>query len=211
MGSFLDATVAYPTVVYTALLGVVLFYWVLALIGVVDFSSEGGDIELDLTPDGQVDDLGSLAGFVVAFGLNGVPFSIALSLLVLISWTASCLAGMWLLPLVPTALLQLVAGSTVLIMSFALALPLTAAALRPLRPLFVVHHAVSNASLVGQLCRVSTKRVTAGFGQAEVARRGAGINIDVWAPEPNTLTKGMSARVMDYDPATQRYLIEPEA
>jgi len=183
---------------------------VLALIGVVDFSTEAGDLELDLTTDGQVDDLGSLAGFIVAFGLNGVPFSIAISLLVLISWTISCLAGMWALPLLAAGLWQVIAGTGVLLGSLALALPLTAMVVRPLRPLFVVHHAASNQSLVGKLCVVTTSKVTGNFGQAEIARRGAPINIDVWATEPNSLGKGASARVIDYDPATHRYQIEPE-
>jgi len=209
MGSFIDAVVAYPTAVYTALLVAVLFYWVLALVGLVDFESSGG-IDLDLHTDGSIDDLGSLAGFVIAFGLDGVPFSIVVSLLVLSSWTLSCLAGMWLLPLVPTTLLQMVAGTAVLLASFALALPITARVLRPTKKLFVTHNAVSSAGLVGLPCVVTTTSVDEQFGYAEVKRRGAGLNVRVWARTPNTLTKGSSARIAEYDAAAERYLIEPE-
>ena len=208
MGNFIGAAFGYPTAICTALLGMVLFYWVLAVVGVVDFDSTG--IDLELQADASVDDLGTLAGFIVAFGLGGVPFSVAISLIVLISWTVCCLLAMWVLPLVPTLLLQVVAGTVALAGSFALALPGTALALRPLRGLFVTHDAVSNASLVGQRCSVQTSRVTDTFGQAEVARRGAPLNIDVRAAEPNVFTKGTPARIVDYDPATQRYSIEPE-
>jgi hypothetical protein len=207
MGSFIDATVGYPTAVYSALLVVVLFYWVLAVIGVIDFES---GMDLDLHADGDIDDLGALAGFVVAFGLNGVPFSVAISLVVLISWTVSCLAGMWLLPWVPTMLLQVLAGTAVLLASFAVSIPVTARVLRPLRGLFVTHSAISSASLVGQTCRVLTGSVDETFGDAEVPRRGASLNIYVTARVPNALTKGSVARIVEYDPATQRYLIEPE-
>lgn len=209
MGNFLGAAFGYPTAIYTALLGLVLFYWILALVGVVDF--ESGGVDLDLQADTSVDDLGALAGFIVAFGLSGVPFSVVVSLLVLIGWTLSCLAGEWLLPLVPTAPLQWLAGTLVLVGSFALALPATAVALRPMRRMFVTHRAASNASLVGHRCTVTTSSVTPTFGQAAVARRGADIQIDVGAAEPNALTRGATARIIDYDPATQRYAIEAEA
>ena len=209
MGNFIGAAFGYPTAIYTALLGLVLFYWVLALVGVVDF--ESGGIDLDLQADTSVDDLGALAGFIVAFGLSGVPFSVVVSLIVLVSWTLCCLAGEWLLPLVPGGPLQWLAGTLVLLTSFGLALPSTAVALRPLRRMFVTHQAASNASLVGQRCTVLTSNVTGTFGQAAVARRGADIQIDVRAAEPNTLARGAAARILDYDPATQRYSIEAEA
>lgn len=208
MGSFINAVVAYPTAVYTALLGAVLFYWVLALIGLVDFESSG--LDLDLHADGSVNDLGSLAGFMIAFGLDGVPFSIVVSLLVLSAWTLSCLAGMWLLPLVPTALLNAVAGTVVLLASGAIALPITARLLRPTKRLFVTHNAVSNAGLVGMPCVVTTATVDEQFGYAEVKRRGAGLNVRVWARTPNSLTKGANARIAEYDATGERYLIEPE-
>lgn len=118
MTSFFDAATAYPTIIYTALLGVVLFYWVLALIGVVDIDS--ADIDTDLQADAGVEDIGELAAYLVAFGLNGVPFSVVVTLITLTAWTLSCLAGMWLLPLVPTTLLQIVVGSAVLLASLPL-------------------------------------------------------------------------------------------
>ena len=106
MGDFIAAVVSYPTAVYTTMLGVVLVYWLLAIIGIVDFDSSGVDLDLEAHAQGSVTDIGVLAGYVVAMGLNGVPFSIVVSLLVLLGWVLSCLAGMWLLPLVPTTGLQ---------------------------------------------------------------------------------------------------------
>lgn len=210
MGNFIDAAFGYPTVLLTALLGVVLFYWVLAMVGLVDFEAGGWDVDLDVQADGSIDDIGTLAGYVVAFGLNGVPFSVVVSLLVLFSWVLCCMAGMWVLPLVPTALLRFAAGTGALVASMALALPATARTIRPLRGLFVTHTAIQNAALVGQLCRVLTQTVDEKVGRAEVAQRGAGINIRVWARTPNTLAKGATARILEYDAAAARYLIEAE-
>jgi hypothetical protein len=211
MGNFYAAVFSYPTAVYTALLGIVLVYWVLAVIGLVDFEHSGLDVDIDAQVDTDPSELSTLAGYVVAFGLNGVPFSVAVSLVVLYGWVGSCLAGMWLQPLVPAGLLGWLAGTAVFGAASALALVLSARTIRPLRKLFVTHAALSNAALVGQLCRVITGSVDQRVGRAEVAQRGASINIRVWAKAPNALTKGSSARIVDYDAERARYLIVPEA
>lgn len=210
MGDFIAAVVSYPTAVYTTMLGVVLVYWLLAIIGIVDFDSSGVDLDLEAHAEGSVTDIGVLAGYVVAMGLNGVPFSIVVSLLVLLGWVLSCLAGMWLLPLVPTAGLQWLAGTGVLVGSFVAAVPVTARIVRPLRGLFITHNAESNVALIGETCRVITGTVDERFGRAEIKRRGANLNIRVWANTPNALTKGSAARIVDYDEANGRYLIEPQ-
>jgi hypothetical protein len=44
-------------------------------------------------------------------------------------------------------------------------------------------------------------------GRAEVARRGASLNIRVWAPTPNTLKRGSQALILEYDEVAGRYLI----
>jgi hypothetical protein len=216
MGSFIDAAFGYPTAIYTALLGVVLFYWVLAVIGLVDTHGHGLDLDLDghgdlhVHGDADTAEISTLAGYLVAFGLNGVPFSLVVSLIVLISWTICCMAAMWVLPMVPTTLLNIVAGTGVLFMSFALSIIFTARAIRPMRGLFVTHAALANASLVGQSCKVLTGEVDEKVGRAEVQQRGTGINIRVWARTPNTLARGSSARITDYDAGSGRYLIEAE-
>lgn len=210
MDRFIDAATTFPTVILTTLLGVVLIYWLLALIGVFDLDSSGLHIHSELQTDASVDDAGELASYLVAIGLNGVPFSMVITLMVLFAWTLSCLAGMWLLPLVPTLPLQILAGTGVLTASLAAALPLTARAIRPMRGLFVTHRALSNDALVGQSCVVLTGSVDENFGRAEVSRRGAPLNINVRATTPNTLSKGSPARIVEYDANNEHYLIIPE-
>ena len=211
MADFPTAALSFPTAIFTALLGVVLVYWVLAIVGLVDFEHSGFDLDVHPQADADPAELGTVASYVVTFGLDGVPFSVAVSLVVLYSWVASCLAGMWLQPLVPAGVLDWLAGTAVFGAASALAIVLSARTIRPLRKLFVTHAAISNAALVGQLCRVVTGSVDQRVGRAEVAQRGASINIRVWAEEPNALTKGSSARIVDYDAERARYLIVPEA
>lgn len=201
MGGFAEIAFAYPTAIYSALLVVVLVYWLLALTGLVDFEESSPDL------DGT---LGTVAGYLVAFGLGGVPFSIVVSLLVLIAWLLSSLAAEIILPLVPTEILGFIAGSGILIAAFACALPLTAVCVRPMRKLFVSHSAVSNQALVGQRCRILTGSVSAGFGRAEVESRGASFNIRVFADEPNTLARGSPAIILEYVPDTGSYRVQAE-
>ena len=212
MSEFLAAAFGFPTVIFTALLGVVLFYWALAIVGLVDFSHHGLDLDLDADihthVDGDAGEISTLASYVVAMGLNGVPFSVVVTLIVLFAWIFACIASVWLMPLIPTTLLQIAAGVGVAFGAVGVAIVLTARAVRPLRPLFVTHGAKTNASLVGLPCRVVTGSVDHKVGRAEVQQRGAAINVRVWAPTPNAFTRGSSARLVEYDAATARYRID---
>ena len=76
--------------------------------------------------------------------------------------------------------------------------------------LFVTHAAISNASLVGQHCKVLTQTVDEKSGRAEVSQRGANINIRVWAHTPNPLARGGAARIVAYEEKTARYRIEAD-
>ncbi|GAA5786699.1 hypothetical protein GCM10007860_23080 [Chitiniphilus shinanonensis] len=198
MGSFLDTITCFPTAIWTVLLGVVLVYWLAAMLGLVDIDA------VDL--DGEVGDFADLSGKLMALGLGGVPFSIVVSLIALVGWVVSGLAGQYLLAWLPD-LLRYIAGVAVLLASAAVALPVTAMALRPMRGLFVTHNAISNPALVGSACRVLTLEVTERFGRAEVATGGAGINIRVRAATPNPLTKGSQAVIIDYDAGGGIYTI----
>jgi hypothetical protein len=212
MSSFLDVAFSYPTAILSALLLVVIFYWVLAVVGLVDFEASSLDIDIDTDAqlDGDAGDISVLASYVVAMGLNGVPFSIVVSLLVLISWTVTALFSEWILPWVPTLLFKVLVGTVGMLAAIGVAIVITARIVKPMRKLFVTHSATSNASIVGQTCRVLTQTVDERFGRAEVATNGASINIRVWATTPNALNKGAVARILEYDPQASRYLIVAE-
>ena len=210
--NFFTTLASWPTVIYTVLLGVVLAYWLLALVGMVDVEN-GGDwatgVDFDFDADGATPDVGTLASWLVAFGLNGVPFSIVISLLALMGWCLCGMASLTLLPLVPGGALLLLAKAGILLAAAALSVIISAQLVRPMRRLFVTHAAISNAALVGQTCKVLTGVVDDRQGRAEVAQRGASINIRVWSPAPNGFRRGDTALITEYDAAAQRYRIDP--
>lgn len=207
MALFLDAMTSFPTAIFSVLLAMALFYWLLALLGLVDFDADG--LTLDVNAE-ALDDPGALASALMAFGFRDVPISIVVSGIVLVGWTLSCLGGMWLLPILP-ATLHWPAGAVLGLASLSAALPVTSLLVRPLRGLFVTHAAVRNAAFVGQTCRVLTQSVDESLGRAEITQRGANLNIRVWARTPNTLSRGATARIVAYDQEAARYQIEPEA
>ena len=208
MGEFISVVFGFPTLLYSVLLAVVLVYWLAAIVGLVDFGESDIDVDIVEHADVSVDDLGTIASYVVAFGLSGVPFSIVVTLLVVIGWTLSTLASIWFLGWVPTLPLQIIAGLAVLAICFALSIVLTARIVRPLRGAFVTQYARHNSDLVGQACTITTGSVDDQQGYAEVAQRGAGILIQVRASTPNQLRRGSRALILAYDAAARRYLVQ---
>lgn len=207
---------SFPTAIPSVLLAILLFYWMLSIIGLVDLGDNleintgdagHGDIGHDhgLHADNDTADIHTLAGYLVALGLGGVPFSIVITLLVFFAWLGTALLHQYFIALIPTDLLKIVAGVFALLISGALSIPISARMIRPLRGLFVKHNARSNSSLVGLTCRIVTQTVDEKFGRAEVQDYGVGLNIRVWAKTPNTLTKNSSAIVLCYDEASQQY------
>jgi hypothetical protein len=201
---------SFPTAIPTVLLSVLLIYWLLSMIGLVDM---GDAADLDFHVDAghaahDVPDLHTLAGYLVALGLGGVPLSVAASVLVFFTWLLTALAHQYLLAWLPGDVLRWAAGAGVLLAAAGLSIPLSARVLKPMRGLFVKHAARSNASLVGLECRIVTGSVDQRFGRAEVAAHGASINIRVWAAVPNTLARNSSAIIVGYDDATQQYEVQ---
>lgn len=182
MSDFFTAILAFPTVLFTIPLGVVLLYWLLVLLGGLD---------LDLFDDGDGGDPG---GTLDLLGLGGVPATFALSVLVFVSW-ALCLLG--------TELLELRdvhpgVGTGVVALSVALSLPLAALVVKPLRRFFELDRAVEHGSLVGKVCTVKTLRVDERYGQAEIADGGAGLLVQVRAQPDLGLKQGDRAIVYEY-------------
>ncbi len=209
---------SFPTAVPTVLLGILLIYWTLSIVGLVDL---GDNLEIDAGDGAQLEsahhelqaqshdtDLHSLAGYLVALGLGGVPLSIAATLLAFFTWLLTALLHQYVVALVPGALLQVLLGAGALLLAAAVSIPISAQLIKPLRGLFVKHHARSNRSLVGLDCRIVTQSVDEKFGRAEVRDLGASLNIRVWARTPNTLTKNSAAVILAYDEAVQQYEVQ---
>lgn len=143
-------------------------------------------------------------------GLGGVPTIITATAFTAFAWLASYfgsslisdmeLAGVMLV-LAP----WLVGGGAVIG-----SMVVTSISLRPLKSVFRIPEGTSHADLVGKVCTVTTLRVDANFGQAEVLdEEDAPIIIQVRSREDNTLGHGQKALIFDYDPKAQVFYVAP--
>lgn len=184
MGDFVDAALSFPTVVLTVLLAVVVLYWVLVLIGTLDV--EIGDLDLG---DG--------------IGLGGVPVSVTISVLTVVSWFV-CLAG--------TVLLghDTLVGIGVLVVSLLIGLFAARLVVVPLRKLYVTGGEASRSDFLGRECVIRTGSVTDAFGQAEVAAAdGSSAIIQVRQTGEHALTNGHRALIFDYDIDGEFFWVAP--
>lgn len=202
MEHFFAVITTFPNVVFTFLLGIVLVYWLIAVLGMVD---------IDLFPiEGDVDgvDVGAgLAGYLLAFGLAGVPVTVSISVLILWTWLFSYFATAYIVMLIPGATLQVLAGIAVAIVCLVVAVRVTSVSLRPMRGMFVSHQAPSKAGLIGKSVEITTLRVDADFGQAKLYDGGAGLILSVCAEIPNKLGKGEKAVIISYNKDKDVYFV----
>lgn len=214
MAEFLSIISGFPTVIYTVLLGIILVYWLLAILGAIDIDVLDVDVDMDIDIDVDLEadasSVSGLTGLLSTLGLTGPPVTVILSLLIVLSWLFSYFSSAYLLVLFPGEILKYLAGTVLLVVSFALAIPVTAQVIKPLRGLFVVHSAKSKSHFVGSTCKVSSLEVTDKFGQAQIDDGEAGIIISVRAKMPNTIKKGDKTVVISYDEGKGTYEVVPE-
>jgi hypothetical protein len=204
MDTFLANITTFPVVVFTFLMIIVCFYWLIALLGVIDIDMFELDMdvetdfetEVSINPDAQ--GLSGLAGFILNWGLTGVPITVVISLLIITSWLISYLATSLILVYIPFDIVRYVAGAALIFVCFALSIPITAWTIRPLKGLFIAHTAVKKESLVGQKCEVKTGKVTDDFGQAILEDGEAGMILDVRAPNDKQIKKGDKVILIEY-------------
>lgn len=228
MTEFLSALLAFPTVAFTALLGVSLLYWVLVIVGAADLNpfdgAEGavkGAVEgavkgvVEGAVEGVADTVGEGANAVKGvsaltealawLGLTKVPLTISLSAFSLAGWFLSFAARHVLDPLLPGALSALAATVVSLVGGVLLA----SLAVRPLGTVFHDKERAGGHAHRGKTVRVTTERVDETSGQAELEDGGGGLTLNVRSAPGNQLKRGDEAVIMDVDEKEGIYFVEP--
>ncbi len=201
MDTFTGIISSYPTNIFSIVLGIMLVFWIFAILGMFDIdilSPDGGDdvFELDADFDGEIP---GFVGLLHTLGLTGVPLTLVISILALIGFSLSYFTSRWFLAPLGSDLIRYLFGTGILIGSTLIAIPLTARVIRPLKPLFVKHYAPSKKDYIGHVCVVTSSSVSEAFGVAVVETGGAPIQIDIRTSNGEVYPKGASLRVADYD------------
>lgn len=235
MSEFLNAILAFPTVLFTIPLGVVIAYWLFVLLGALDINLLGdanvdghGHADLDVAGHGHAEVHLDGHGHVHADGhagdhhagdhdvdaehaggFTGLLHALGLGgVPVTLMLSILILAG-WSFCL--GALEILGAGGWQVVVAplaaLGLAIPLTGLLIRPLRRYFVSLAAPQHRDLIGKICTITTLGVTERYGQAEVADGGAGLIVQVRSSDPGRLSRGDRALIFDYK--DEVFYVEP--
>jgi hypothetical protein len=223
MELFLNNLTSFPVVIYTFLLAIIIGYWILALIGAVDIEmfDLNFEVDLDLELDGNIGTdidsnatgLSGVTGFMLKWGLTGVPVTVVVSILVAFSWLicyviVSIFYPLFLIDKISLGFIKTIIGFVIFVVSFGLAIPMTSWIIKPLKKVFITHGAVKKSSLIGCECLVKTGHVTPVFGQATYDDGGAGMIFDVRAEIADGVKKGDWVVLVEYNEEEGSYLVK---
>jgi hypothetical protein len=207
MLELLNAAVSSVNIIPTALLVIILLYWITVIIGLADVNLYDIDeIDLDSNVDGgdvhfSVDWLNHILLF---FNITQIPLMLFLTFLILPIWVISVLGNYYL-------------GNTSFIFSLVLLLPNFFASLfisKILTTPFVKLFAYMNKEeeeeeVIGKICITMVTISNERIGQAKVNTRESPLLLNVKTKPGTTLKAGETGLIVDYIRERNIYLIEP--
>ncbi|MFE3942647.1 hypothetical protein ACFXPV_12365 [Streptomyces sp. NPDC059118] len=150
MQEFLSAATAFPAVLFGAALAVVVFFWLLVLLGAADHHSFDGDLDTGLA------------------GIGGVPVTVSVSVMVVVGWFTSLTGTVLLHRSGVTGLTRAALACGVLVAALLIGRVVLRVLVRCFRRSFPDEPPPSRQDFLGRVCTVRTGSVSADFGQAEV-------------------------------------------
>jgi hypothetical protein len=211
MTELLQASLRFPTVVFTIALGIALVYWLFVVLGALDLDLLGGghhDLDLggghDVGGDADGGDVDG-GGVWHSLGLGVVPITISLSVIILVCWCASLLSTTYIAG--DSGWGRAILFPIVIIVAF----PIASLLVRPLAPVFKIKEGKFNADYVGSICTITTNSVDTAFGFANIEDGHSLVQISVRCDKPGKLARGDKALIIEFDPARRTFVVEPSA
>lgn len=207
MEAFLINITAFPTLIYSTALIVVIGYWLLVLFGLFDFDM----FDIETEAESNTTGIGSVAGLLITLGLSGVPITLVISLLILNGWV-TCYFLSLITPSLPEfiSILQIIIGIGIAIVGFLIGIPITATMIKPMRKFFRrANQEPVSKSLTGHPCKVRSSRVDSHFGEAECLLHGASLIIKVRSIDDKVFNTGEKAIIIEHQ-TNDTYIIISE-
>ncbi|OAT32610.1 OB-fold-containig protein [Proteus myxofaciens] len=206
MNLFFQNSLAFPSIIFSALLIIILFYWLCAAFGLLDIDLFNIDSELDINADAT-----GLAGWLTKLGLAGIPVTIILTFFTLFGWFISYFAVHWGIRFIENNLLRYLAGIIVFFIVAFISLNLTAICLKPIRKkLAALNKPKSVQQLIGKLATVRSGTVNEVKGEAILEDGGAGLLLQIRAPSAENIQRGDRVMIISYDALTHSYQVVTE-
>lgn len=214
MDPFYQNIASFPTVFFTFFLLLVVLYWLVAVLGLIEIDVLDFDIPeadgMDINSDTGLSNANVLAGLMLRFGLYGVPVTIILSFIALFGWFVCYYAVHFLMGIVPEGLFSFLAGIPILVGSLYVSVMITAVLIKPLRPLFKKASQETVKRVLGQTAIVKTSRVDSKFGEAILEDGGAGLLLKVRTIGDTTFSKGDRVVLLEHDKEKNTYRVISE-
>ncbi|MFT6085113.1 MAG: adenine/guanine phosphoribosyltransferase-like PRPP-binding protein [Glaciecola sp.] len=201
MDNFLEYIFSFPIITFTIPLMIMIVFWIFALFGTIDIAILDPDLETEST-----DAAGS--SFLESLGLDGVPLTVAVTLIEIYGFVFVYLAKKFITPLFDGILTATASGFVVAIFALVLAIPFAAYTSKPLRRVFITHEAIEKSDLIGTYCIVTTQTVTETFGQA---RAEDGMIYSVRTTSDHQISGGSRIVLIDFNKDDDTYMVVTEA
>ncbi|MBG3081198.1 DUF1449 family protein [Proteus mirabilis] len=204
MNLFFQNSLAFPSIIFSALLIIISFYWLCAAFGLLDIDLFNIDSELDVDATG-------FAGWLTKLGLAGIPVTIILTFFTLIGWFISYFTNYWIISAIETDFIYYLVGFIALIIISFISLNLTAVCLKPIRKKLISRNKPKSVhQLIGKLAIVRSANVAENKGEALLEDGGAGLILQIRAPEHENIKRGDNVIIISYDASTHSYQVVTE-
>jgi hypothetical protein len=192
-----------PVLPATAILAIVVVYWLMVILGAVDIELFDFDIDLDF--DGEPGDLQGLlgAGAVVLRFLN-------IGELPLMLWVSVYAMSFWMTSILWFDESHLESTTTVLqviLRNAVIGLVATKLITQPMLRFVDRTKVTQHQDLIGQPCEIMTGEVSENYGQARIATGESPLLINV-RTRNGVLVKSDHAHIVDYDDERHVFFIE---
>jgi membrane protein implicated in regulation of membrane protease activity len=199
--NFLEYIFSLPIIAFTIPLMIMIVFWLFALLGAIDIEILDPDVETDSAD-------GAASSFLESLGLDGVPLTVAITLVEIYGFVFIYLAKKYIAPLFDGILTATASGFVLAIFALLLAIPFAAYSSKPLRRVFTTHEGVQKSDLIGTYCIVTTQTVTESFGQA---RADDGMIYSVRTAPDNQIAGGSRVVLIDFNKEDDTYIVVTEA
>lgn len=204
MNLFFQNSLAFPSIIFSALLIIISFYWLCAAFGLLDIDLFNIDSELDV-------DVTGFSGWLTKLGLAGIPVTIILTFFTLIGWFISYFTNYWIISAIETDFIYYLVGFIALIIISFISLNLTAVCLKPIRKKLISRNKPKSVhQLIGKLAIVRSANVAENKGEALLEDGGAGLILQIRAPEHENIKRGDNVIIISYDASTHSYQVVTE-
>ena len=213
MSTFLQYALGFPTFIFGALLVFMLLYWVIAFMGLVDVDSIDHWVLFDGSDHahGVEHSASALAGLLLKVGLGGIPLTVILTVLFLLSWLASYVMSHFVPAVQGWTLVNIATGSAVAAAALVTGFFATVLVLRPLRGIVnKIAPAEEPKVLLGRVGLVRSAVVNASQGYGSVDDGGGGLNLQMRSPE-RELTRGTEIVLIEHLPEHNAWRVVSKA